>query len=114
MTMEEVAGGVEEPHWFVAYSHALQWVGEAACRQKWEWPVGKTPEVRVSPLVHAFWEETGTDLTMAYVKLCWEPTPRGIFCKREEGPVAYVITFMDELAIRVPSGDGSGGTHEGI
>ena len=31
--------------------------------------------------------------------------PRCIFCKREEGPVVYVITFMDELAIRVPSLD---------
>ena len=105
MTREEVAEGVGEPHWFVVYSCALQWVGEAACRQKWEWPVRETLEVKVSPLVHAFWEETGTDLTVACVKLCWEPTPRGIFCKREEGPVAHVITFMDELAIRVPSLD---------
>ena len=31
--------------------------------------------------------------------------PRGIFRKREEGPVAYVITFIDELAIWVPSLD---------
>ena len=28
MTDEETAGGVGEPHWFVAYSRALQWVGE--------------------------------------------------------------------------------------
>ena len=89
----------------MAYPCALQWVGEAAHRQKWEWPVGKTPEVRVFPLVHTFWEETGADLTMACVKLCWEPTPRGIFHKKEEGPVAYVIMFMDELAIRMPSLD---------
>ena len=105
MTKEEVAEGVGEPLWFVAYSCTLQWVGEAACRWKWEWPAGKTPEVRVSPLVHAFWKETGVDLTVVCIKLCWEPTPRGIFCKREEGPVAYVITFMDELAIWVPSLD---------
>ena len=31
--------------------------------------------------------------------------PRGIFQKRERGPVAYAITFVDELAIRVPSLD---------
>ena len=105
MTKEEVAEGVGEPHWFVAYSHTLQWVGEVACRRKWEWPAGKTLQVRVSPLVHIFWEETGTDLTVACVKLCWEPTSRGIFHKREEGPVAHVITFMDELAIRMPSLD---------
>ena len=94
-----------EPHWFVAYSRTLQWVGEAAHGQKWEWPAREALEVKVSPLVHAFWVETGTDLTVACVKLCWEPAPRGIFCKREEGTVAHVITFMDELAIRVPSLD---------
>ena len=98
-------GGMGEPLWFVAYSRALQRVGEAAHGWKWKWPVGKTPEVRVSPLVHAFWEETGIDLTVACIKLCWEPAPRGIFRKREEGPVAYVITFMDEFAIWVPSLD---------
>ena len=79
MTKEEVSEGVDEPLWFVAYSHALQWVGEAACGWKWEWPVGKTPKVRVSPLVHAFWEETGIDLTAACIKLCWELPPRSIF-----------------------------------
>ena len=39
MTEEETAGGVGEPHWFVAYSHTLQWVGEVARRRKWEWPM---------------------------------------------------------------------------
>ena len=103
MTKEEVSEGVDEPLWFVAYSCTLQWVGEAACRWKWEWPVGKTPEVRVSPLVHTFWEETGIDLAMACIKLCWELPPRSIFQKRERGPVAYAITFVDELAVQVPS-----------
>ena len=67
--------------------------------------MGKTPEVRASPLVHTFWEETGIDLTTACIKLCWEPPPRGIFQKRERGPVACAITFVDELAVRVPSLD---------
>ena len=102
MSKEKVAEGVGEPHWFMAYSPALQWVGEAAHGWKWEWPAR---EAKVSPLVHTFWEETGADLTVACIKLCWEPTPRGIFCKREEDPVAHVITFMDELAIWVPSLD---------
>ena len=105
MTKEEVLEGVDEPLWFAAYSITLQWVGEAARRWKWEWHVGKTPEVRVSPLVHAFWEETGVNLTTACIKLCWEPPPRGIFWKQEEGPIAYVITFIDELTIWVPSLD---------
>ena len=46
MTKEEVAEGVGEPHWFVAYSPALQWVGEAACIWKWEWPARETLEVK--------------------------------------------------------------------
>ena len=103
MTREEVLEGVDDPLWFAAYSHALQWVGEAACRWRWEWPVGKTPEVRVSPLVHAFWEEAGIELTMACIKLCWELPPRSVFRRRERGPVAYAITFVDELAMWVPS-----------
>ena len=102
MTREEVLEGVDEPLWFAAYFSALQRVGEAACGRKWEWPVGKMPEVRVSPLVHAFWEETGIELAAACIKLCWELPPRSIF-RRERGPVAYAITFVDELAMRVPS-----------
>ena len=101
----EVAESVGEPHWFVAYSHALQRVGKAACGWKWVWPMREALEVKVSPLVHTFWEETGTDLTVASIKLCWEPAPRAIYCKREDGPIAHVITFLDELAVRVPSLD---------
>ena len=105
MTKEEVEEGMGEPHWFVAYSHALQWVGEAAHGQKWEWPAKEALEVKVSPLVCPFWEETGVDLTVACIKLCWEPTPRAIYRKREEGPIAQIITFLDELAVWIPSLD---------
>ena len=105
MTEEKMAGGMGEPNWLEAYSHALQWVGKAAHGQKWEWPMRETLQVKVSPLVCAFWEETGTDLTMACIKLCWEPTPRAIYCKRENGPTAHVITFLDELAVQVPTLD---------
>ena len=105
MTREEVLQGIDEPLWFASYSHALQWVDEAAHGRKWEWSVGKMPEVRVSPLVHAFWEETGVKLAAACVKLCWELPLRSIFRRRERGPVAYAITFVDELAMWVPSLD---------
>ena len=105
MTREEVLEGIDKPLWFAAYSHTLQWVGEAVRRQKWEWPVGKMPEVRVSPLVHAFWEETGIELTTACIKLCWELPLRSILRRRERGPVTYAITFVDELAMWVPSLD---------
>ena len=45
------------------------------------------------------------DLTVTCIKLCWEPTPRAIYHKREDGPIAHVITFLDELAVQVPSLD---------
>ena len=105
MTKEEVAESMGEPHWFMAYSCALQWVAEAAHRWKWKWPAREELEVKVSPLVHTFWEETGMDLTVACIKLCWEPAPRAIYCKREEGPVAHIITFLDELVVWVLSLD---------
>ena len=105
MTEEEVAEGMGEPHWFVVYSHALQRVGEAVHMRKWEWPVREALEVKVSPLVHTFWEETGVDLTVVCIKLCWEPAPRAIYRKREDGSIAHIITFLDELAVRVPSID---------
>ena len=105
MTEEEMAGGVGEPHWLMAYSCTLQQVGKAAHGQKWEWPMRETLQVKVSPLVHTFWEETGMDLTMACIKLCWEPSPRAIYCKRENGPTAHIITFLDELVVQVPTLD---------
>ena len=103
MTDEEMAGGMGEPHWFVAYSHALQQVGEAACGRKWEWPGREALEVKASPLVIAFWHETGMDLTVASLKLCWEPAPRALYHQRECGPTIHVINFLDELAVCVPS-----------
>ena len=103
MTNEETAGGMGEPHWFMAYSHALQQVGEVAHGWKWEWPMREALEGKASSLVCAFWHETGTYLTVASIKLCWEPTPRALYCQRESGPTAHIITFLDELAVHVPS-----------
>ena len=105
ITDEEMAGGVGEPHWFVAYSHALQWVGKVARGRKWEWPWREALEVKSSPLVCAFWHETGTDLMVASIKLCWEPAPRALYCQRENGPTTHVISYLDELAVHVPSLD---------
>ena len=84
MTREEVLEGVDDPLWFVAYSHTLQWVGEAMHRWQWEWPVGKMPEVGVSPLVKASWEETGIELATSCMKLCWE-LPQGVYSEGGRG-----------------------------
>ena len=105
ITNEETVGGMGEPHWFMAYSHALQWVGKVAHGRKWEWPRREALEIKTSPLVHAFWHETGMDLAVASVKLCWEPTPRALYHQRDNGPTAHVISYQDELAVCVPTLD---------
>ena len=81
MTKDEVVESVGEPHWFMAYSCALQQVGEAASRWNWEWLAKEALEVKVYPLVRTFWEETGADLTVACLKLCSEPTPQAKYHK---------------------------------
>ena len=81
LTDQEVEGGMGEPHWFVAYSHVLQRVGEATCRRKWDMRQ-EALEIKASPLVCAFWCETDIDLTMVGIKCCWEPTPRTLHHKR--------------------------------
>ena len=103
MTDEETAGGVGEPHWFMAYSHTLQWVGEVACGQKWEWPTREALEVKASPLMCTFWQETGTDLIVASIKLSW--ALRALYRQRENSPTTHVIIFLDELVVRVTSLD---------
>ena len=103
MTREEVLEGIDNPFCFVAYSCTLQQVGEAVRRWWWERPVGKMPEVGVSPHVNTFWEETGIELTTSCMKLCWELPPRGVFRRRERGAVAHAITFVDDVAMCVPS-----------
>ena len=91
-----------EPHWFMAYSCTLQQVGEVACRRKWE-ARREALEIKASPLVCAFWCETDVDLTMASIKRCWEPAPRTLHHQRENGPTAHVISYLDELAVCVPT-----------
>ena len=92
-----------EPHWFMAYSHTLQWVGEVVHGRKWEWPRRDTLEIKASPLVCTFWCETGVDLMVASIKLCWEPTPRALYHQRDNSPTAHIISYLDELAARIPT-----------
>ena len=105
ITDEVMAGGVGEPQWFMAYSHALQWVGEVAHGRKWEWPRREALEIKASLLVCAFWCETGANLMLASIKLCWEPTPRAVYHQRENGPTTHIISYLDELAVHIPSLD---------
>ena len=103
MMQEEVLEKVDNSLWFEAYSHALQRVREATRSQRWQWPKGKAWKVGVSPLVRAFWEETGVKLAASCTRLCWELPLRGVFRRRERGPISHVITFLDNMAVHVPT-----------
>ena len=43
------------------------------------------------------------DLMMASVKFCWEPTPRALYHQRDNGPTAHVISYLDKLAVHIPT-----------
>ena len=80
----------------------LQQVGKAACGRKWE-VRREALEIKASPLVHAFWCKTDIDLMMASIKCCWEPAPRTLHHQRENSTTTHVISYLDELAVHVPS-----------
>ena len=86
----------------MAYSHTLQQVGKAAHRRKWE-VRREALEIKASPLVCAFWHETDIDLTTASIKHCWEPAPRTLHHQRKNGPTTHVISYLNELAVCVPT-----------
>ena len=105
MMWEEVQGTVDNSLWYEAYSCALQRVREATCGRRWQWPKGKVREVGVSPLVRVFWEETGIKLATSCTRLCWELPPRGVFRRRERGAISHTITFLDNMAVHIPTLD---------
>ena len=102
MTWDEVRGEVDNTLWFEVYSRALQRVGEAVRSQRWQWLKGKVREVAVSPIVKAFWEETGMEPTTSCTRLCWKLQLRAMFRRRERGTVSHVITFLDDMAVCTP------------
>ena len=105
MIWDEVQGDVDNSLWFEAYSHALQRVGEAVHGWQWQWLKGKAWEVAVSPLVRVFWEKTGVEPTASCTRLCWELPPRGVFRRRERGTFLHAITFLDDMAVHIPTFD---------
>ena len=86
----------------MAYSHALQQVGEVARGRNWELR-REALEIKASQLVCAFQRKTDVDLMMASVKHCWEPAPRTLHHQRENGPTAHVISYLNKLAVHVPT-----------
>ena len=101
MMWDEVQGEVDNSLWFEVYSRTLQRVGEAVRGHRWQWPKGKAWEVAVSPLVRAFWEETGVEPAASCTRLCWELQLRSVFRRRERGAILHTITFLDDMAVRI-------------
>ena len=103
MMQDEVQGDVDNSLWLEVYSCTLQRVREAVRGWRWQWLIRKAREV--SPLVKAFWEATGVELTTSCTRLCWELLPRGVYRRRERGAISHAITFLDYLAVCVPTLD---------
>ena len=103
MTRDKVQGEVDNSLWFEVYSHTLQRVREAIRSCQWQWLKGKVQEVAVSPLVRVFWEETGVEPTTSCTRLCWELQPRSVFRRRERGAISHAITFLDDMAVHIPT-----------
>ena len=105
MTRDEVQGEVDNSLWFEVYSRALQRVRETVCGHRWQWLKGKAWEVTVSPLVRVFWEETDVEPAASCTRLCWELQPRSVFRRRERGAISHAITFLDDMAVHIPTLD---------
>ena len=105
MMWDEVQGDVDNLLWFETYSCTLQRVREAVHSQQWQWLKGKAWEVAVSLLVRVFWEETGVELATSCTRLCWELPLRGVFRRRERGAILHAITFLDDMAVCIPTLD---------
>ena len=105
MTRDKVRGEVDNSLWFEVYSRALQRVGEAVRGRRWQWPKGKVREVAVSPIVRAFWEETNIEPATSCTRLCWELPLRAVFRRNERGAVSHAITFLHDMAARIPTLD---------
>ena len=60
-------------------------------------------EIKAFPLVRTSWCKTDVDLMMVSVKCCWKPTPRTLHHQRENGPTTHVISYLNELAVHLPT-----------
>ena len=97
---EEPKEGVPTP-WLLAYTHALQCMGEAMEGRAWH-PIGMHYTLQVSPLVDTFIEEMGVELTELRIASCWGQPAMEVPLQKQDGPFADVITYLDGLAWHLP------------
>ena len=88
--------------WLLAYTQALQHVGEAAEGRRW-CPSGMHFSVQVSLLMDAFIIEMGVELTKMEITSCWSQGAAPIPLQKKDGPFVDIIGFLDELVRYEPS-----------
>ena len=82
--------------WLLAYTRALQCVGEAVEGKRW-CPNGMHFSMQVLLLVDAFIIEMGAELTEMEITSCWSQGAAPIPLQKKDGPFADIIAFLDEL-----------------
>ena len=98
---EEPEEGDRTP-WLLVYTSTLQCMGEAAEGRTW-CPMGMCFTPQVSPLVDAFIEEMGVELTELGIAACWGQLVAEVPLQKQDGSFANVIAFLDGLVHHVPS-----------
>ena len=89
--------------WLLAHAQALQHVGEAMEGKRWQ-QIGICFDPEVSPLIDAFIAQTEVELMEIGITTCWsEASAAAILPQKQDGPLADVIAFLDELAMCMPS-----------
>ena len=84
------------------HTHALQCTGEAV-EGRWWRPECKGFAPKISPLVEAFIEVTGTHDAENCTVDCWSEPPENVPCQRDEGTYTNVISYLHILAMCQPS-----------
>ena len=81
--------------WLLAYTHALQHMGEAADgRMCCTSGMCFTPQI--SQLVDAFIKEMGAELIELNITSCWSQPLVEVPLQKQDGPFADVIAYLDD------------------
>ena len=88
-------------HWLEAYTHTLQWVGEAAEGRCWM-PMGRDFTPRVLLLLEVFTDVLNVEISPASAVSCWDSQLACIPHQRDEGALAHVILYLDKKATHQP------------
>ena len=71
-------------------------MGEATEGRMW-CPMGMHFTLQVSPLVDAFIEEMGAELTELGIASCWDQLAVEVPLQKQNGPFTDVIAYLDDM-----------------